>query len=247
MFFGTNLQFLRRTNGNLTQEKLAQQLGVSRQTVSRWESAEAWPEIPKLLELCEVFGCTLDDLIRRDMTAGDTGRYPVEIRRVPAFRMAQYIIVSPDPKKDVREHLERWADTSGLTAIPGYSPRQIEWEFPYISAEQKSRFGLRGYAAAWILPNGFDPSSDGIRLCRQETADYAVMTLQNPEQLPPHRISHAYRLILDYIGSMGLKKSAKAGILPCFEYLYKKDGISCMDIFIHVEGTAAATLYTNFT
>lgn len=38
MFFGSNLQYLRRESGNMTQEILAQQMGVSRQTVSKWES-----------------------------------------------------------------------------------------------------------------------------------------------------------------------------------------------------------------
>lgn len=38
MFLGTNLQYLRKTNGNMTQERLAERMGVSRQTVSKWES-----------------------------------------------------------------------------------------------------------------------------------------------------------------------------------------------------------------
>ena len=46
MFFGTNLQFLRRSNQNMTQERLAERLNVSRQTISRWESGEAFPRFP---------------------------------------------------------------------------------------------------------------------------------------------------------------------------------------------------------
>ena len=38
MFLGSNLQYLRRESGGMTQEKLAEQIGVSRQTVSKWES-----------------------------------------------------------------------------------------------------------------------------------------------------------------------------------------------------------------
>lgn len=37
MSFGKNLQYLRRLSGNMTQETLAEKLGVSRQTVSKWE------------------------------------------------------------------------------------------------------------------------------------------------------------------------------------------------------------------
>ena len=49
MSFGTNLQYLRKLTG-LTQEKLAERLNVSRQTVSRWEIDDVYPEMPKLLE-----------------------------------------------------------------------------------------------------------------------------------------------------------------------------------------------------
>ena len=69
MFLRTNLSYLRKTNGNMTQEKLAEKMGVSRQTISKWESGEAYPEIPKLMDLCEVFSCKLDDLLRQDMTS----------------------------------------------------------------------------------------------------------------------------------------------------------------------------------
>ena len=38
MKLGTNLQYLRRLHGNMTQERLAERMGVSRQTVSKWET-----------------------------------------------------------------------------------------------------------------------------------------------------------------------------------------------------------------
>ena len=38
MFFGRNLQYLRRLHNGMTQERVAEHLGVSRQTVSKWES-----------------------------------------------------------------------------------------------------------------------------------------------------------------------------------------------------------------
>ena len=47
MNFGKNLQYLRRLSKNLTQEELAEKLNVSRQTVSKWETNEALPEMDK--------------------------------------------------------------------------------------------------------------------------------------------------------------------------------------------------------
>lgn len=67
MRFCDNLQHLRTTH-NMTQEQLAMRLGVSRQAVSKWESVHAYPEMDKLLMICTLFDCQLDDLVRGDLT-----------------------------------------------------------------------------------------------------------------------------------------------------------------------------------
>ena len=55
MSFGTNLQILRKIGNDMTQEELAKRLCVSRQTISKWELDIAYPEINKLIELCDLF------------------------------------------------------------------------------------------------------------------------------------------------------------------------------------------------
>ena len=65
MQFAENLQYLRKKQ-NLTQEQLAEKLGVSRQAVSKWESAQSYPEMDKLLLLCKLFGCNIDVLVQGD-------------------------------------------------------------------------------------------------------------------------------------------------------------------------------------
>lgn len=55
MKFGERLSVLRKQNA-LSQETLAEQLGVSRQAVSKWENGEAMPELSKLELLCRIFG-----------------------------------------------------------------------------------------------------------------------------------------------------------------------------------------------
>ena len=89
MAFSTNLQYLRRLQVGLTQEKLAEKLGVSRQSVSNWEAGEGYPEIEKLLQLCELFHCKLDVLLREDMTSSGDIYSPITIETVPSFRMAR--------------------------------------------------------------------------------------------------------------------------------------------------------------
>lgn len=63
MSFGENLQYLRKKE-NITQEQLAERMEVSRQTISKWESDTSYPEMDKILSLCEMFGCTMDSLLR---------------------------------------------------------------------------------------------------------------------------------------------------------------------------------------
>lgn len=61
MKFSEKLQKLRKEN-KLSQEQLADMLDVSRQAVSKWESGQTYPEMDKLLALCKIFKCSLDDL-----------------------------------------------------------------------------------------------------------------------------------------------------------------------------------------
>lgn len=72
MSFRENLQYLRGTR-NMTQEQLAMLLGVSRQAISKWESEKAYPEMDKLLMICDLFGVTLDDLVMGDVRRPNSG------------------------------------------------------------------------------------------------------------------------------------------------------------------------------
>lgn len=63
--FSENLQFYRK-KADMTQEELAERMEVSRQTVSKWESGATYPEMEKILQLCEMFRCDMDTLIRGD-------------------------------------------------------------------------------------------------------------------------------------------------------------------------------------
>lgn len=63
MSMGSKLAEARRKN-NLTQEQLAEQLGVSRQAVSRWESDTAYPETDKIVRMAELFHVSCDWLLR---------------------------------------------------------------------------------------------------------------------------------------------------------------------------------------
>jgi len=61
MSFGERLQAVRRRSGQ-TQEEFAAQLKVSRQAVSKWESSRGYPEIEKIIYICNRYGATMDEL-----------------------------------------------------------------------------------------------------------------------------------------------------------------------------------------
>lgn len=62
MKFGENLKNLRKAK-KLSQEELAEKMKVSRQSVSKWETGDAYPEMNNLLELCKIFHCHINDLV----------------------------------------------------------------------------------------------------------------------------------------------------------------------------------------
>ena len=63
MRFEEKIVELRKSKG-LSQEELAEQMGVSRQAVSRWELGHTLPDITNLVQLCELFGVSADYLVR---------------------------------------------------------------------------------------------------------------------------------------------------------------------------------------
>lgn len=71
MRFGENLKNLRKLR-NLSQEDLGEKVGVSRQSVSKWETGEAYPEMNNILELCKIFNCKIGDLVHENMADIDS-------------------------------------------------------------------------------------------------------------------------------------------------------------------------------
>lgn len=75
MIFADKLIALRKKSG-WSQEELAEKLGVTRQSVSKWEGAQSVPDIDKILQLSHLFGVTTDYLLKDELgepeyTAGD--------------------------------------------------------------------------------------------------------------------------------------------------------------------------------
>ena len=65
MTTGEKIQTLRKSK-NYTQEELAEIMGVSRQSISKWESDVSFPETEKLITLSKIFNCTIDYLLNNE-------------------------------------------------------------------------------------------------------------------------------------------------------------------------------------
>ena len=71
MKFGENLYNLRKM-AKMSQEKLAEKMNVTRRSVSKWENGESYPEMEKIMKLCDIFHCKINDLVHENMVDIDS-------------------------------------------------------------------------------------------------------------------------------------------------------------------------------
>ena len=76
---------------NLSQEELSEQIYVTRQTLSNWENGKTYPDVNSLLRLSNVFGVTLDELVK-----GDIPKMKEQIKQtdIIEFKRASYILTA---------------------------------------------------------------------------------------------------------------------------------------------------------
>lgn len=244
MSLGTNIQYLRKLN-RLTQEQFAEKMSITRQTVSRWESDEVTPELNKLIEMCSMFSCKLDELVRENMFSKEEIYSEVKIKKMSAFRMARYVMISPNPESDVQNYMKNWGKESGLLAADPKA-KLIGWDFPFVSQELHTRFGLHGYVAAYILPEGFETNCPGVEYAQNKEAEYAVITVTEPMLQPFERIPTGYKRVMEFLQANNFKDKLSEDVLGCFEYEYEKDGVGYMDIYVNAASVTKADAYSTF-
>lgn len=108
----------RKRNG-WSQEELAEKLGVSRQAVSKWESAGAIPDLQRVIQLAELYGVSTDYLLRDDVASEQNGliSYPEAEKSEPLRR------VSMEESKNFLEFREKGAQIiANATALCILSP-----------------------------------------------------------------------------------------------------------------------------
>lgn len=107
-----------RKQSNFTQEEIAAKLGVSRQAVAKWERGETLPDIESCLKLADLYGITVDMLVRNIESEGTSGdgkhvfgivkvndkgqiTLPAECRRVFNIQSGDALVVLGDEDKGI--------------------------------------------------------------------------------------------------------------------------------------------------
>lgn len=119
MTLGQRIQELRKRAG-LTQEQLAEQLGVTRQAVSKWESDNGVPELDALIALSRYFKLTLGELLGVE-----------EPRREESRREEPSRDTAADTERRVEEVLRRYVEATRRQAPPMYG--KYGWKAPLIA------------------------------------------------------------------------------------------------------------------
>lgn len=73
------------------------------------------------------------------------------------------------------------------------------------------------------------------------------ITVYDPFAAAFERIPGAYKRILEYLQTNGFRENPTEDILSCFEHVYEKEGITCMDVYIHVDSVSKTDSFTNFS
>ena len=109
MSFGENLRNVRKKK-NITQEDLAEILGVSRQAISKWESDNGYPETEKLLVISEVLNISIDSLLH----GGSTLDVKQEIAEVESVKASNKLYIIDANKRKLAAFEEFGIDMIGI-------------------------------------------------------------------------------------------------------------------------------------
>ena len=95
MAIGNRIYELRKSE-KLTQEKLAEKIGVTRQTISNWELNESSPDLKQAKELSNVFNISLDELVEnniRDILLDKTNKSNINMNKLNKIMLSMLISI----------------------------------------------------------------------------------------------------------------------------------------------------------
>lgn len=118
MTLGNKIAELRKEKG-MTQEALANELGVSNQAVSKWEANQSCPDIQLLPQIADLFNVTIDSLFGRETGNGGQGNVVITIDNVNAEELPDNVVITKEVvKKEMQAMYDLpWEDDGVLRAV----------------------------------------------------------------------------------------------------------------------------------
>lgn len=136
MKISEQIGFLRRQKG-ITQEVLARHLGVTNQTISKWESGQCCPDIQFLPRLADYFGVSVDELL---------GHTPNTSLEALCLSLKKYF--SDLPEEECIDRAYRLAAQLHETVMTGGGRKSVPWKEKNYAREPVSRWGLSALSEA---------------------------------------------------------------------------------------------------
>ena len=165
MTLGERIQQIRMAH-SLSQEEFAAKLGTTRQTVSRWELDQTYPEIAKIVRISKIFSVSTDSILKDGISTFDapTDHFTCGVWRgsdceiVETERFALVLYCSPDKAVLGARLFRGYEDKKRLVAICERNRIDARTEYAYLAEDGNLREVVSNPAPASALGEAYDPS-----------------------------------------------------------------------------------------
>ena len=141
MTFGEKLFKLRKEKG-FSQEALAEQIGTTRQAISKWENNQGFPETEKLLQLSNIFEITIDSLLKDEKSSNDVNERGYYVSK-ETFFYANILASYQSFGASESATISIAQPPAGSSGTPGYLPGSAVVSYPRSSISYVGlRFGI---------------------------------------------------------------------------------------------------------
>jgi len=149
-----------RTSKNLTQEDVAMYLGITPQSVSKWERGESYPDIELLPSLANIFETSIDLLIGMDSIRAEEAQYKIHERAIDYQKKGDYISAEKTYRDALLLYPNKPEITLGLAstlALKGNTEEAIVWTEKGLSSStnEKQNSTMRATLCFLYLKAGY--------------------------------------------------------------------------------------------
>ncbi len=182
MIFSEKLQIIRKSKG-MTQEKLAENLNVSRQAVAKWESGQAYPDINNLIQISNLFHVTVDYLVKdQECMVNLTADFTPDIDKLIEFRLEankNTYAAFMNETASIRYDSHDFSHSNGL----------YTYHDTYVGGEQ-----FAGEEAIWYnRKSRYAMNYMGRVLCQDFSGDFLKEALRQADRVMPYRGPEYYQ------------------------------------------------------